>query len=149
MPVKYVHTNIIATDWKALATFYQIVFGCEPLLPERDQQGKWLDEGTGLQNAHLKGVHLRLPGYHEGGPTLEIYQYDAMLPGHSPAANRKGFGHIAFAVDDVEEVMKKAIGAGAKKVGKPTRHLVDGVGNLTFVYLADPEGNLIEIQRWD
>ena len=42
----------------------------------RDLSGEWLDRATGLKNAHIKGIHLRLPGYGEGGPTLEIFQYD-------------------------------------------------------------------------
>jgi hypothetical protein len=36
---KYVHTNLIAEDWRALAGFYQEVFGCIPVPPERDFQG--------------------------------------------------------------------------------------------------------------
>jgi len=30
---------------------------------------------TSLQNAHLSGVHLRLLGYGDDGPTLEIFSY--------------------------------------------------------------------------
>ena len=33
-------------------------------------------------------------------------------------------------------------------VGQLTERRVDGVGLLTFVYTADPEDNLIELQRW-
>ena len=36
----------------------------------------WLDSATGINGAHLRGMHLRLPGYGEHGPTLEIFQYD-------------------------------------------------------------------------
>ena len=30
IPCKYVHTNIVARDWRRLAVFYQDVFGCTP-----------------------------------------------------------------------------------------------------------------------
>jgi hypothetical protein len=70
---KYVHTNLIAEDWRALADFYQRVFGCVPVPPERDFQGEALEAGTGIPGAHLRGVHLRLPGWGEDGPTLEIF----------------------------------------------------------------------------
>lgn len=33
---KYMHTNLIAEDWRTLADFYQHVFGCVPVPPERD-----------------------------------------------------------------------------------------------------------------
>lgn len=75
MSVKYVHTNIISKSWEKLSDFYQSVFECTPVPPTRDLSGDWLDKGTGLNNAHLQGIHLRLPGYGNNGPTLEIYQY--------------------------------------------------------------------------
>ena len=33
----------------------------------------------GLQDAHLTGAHLRLPGLGDDGPTIEIFSYDACL----------------------------------------------------------------------
>ncbi|MFA0964516.1 VOC family protein [Roseivirga sp. BDSF3-8] len=148
MPIKYVHTNIIAGDWKRLADFYIEVFGCEPVPPARDLRGGWLDDGTGVSHAHLRGMHLRLPGHGKTGPTLEIYAYDNMLEKESPAANRKGFGHIAFAVDDVEDITQRVINAGGGALGKVVQHAVKGVGLLTFTYLTDPEGNIVEVQHW-
>ena len=73
--MKYVHTNIIARDWKLLADFYIKVFECKPVLPERDIKGDWLEKGTGVKNASLRGIHLLLPGFDNDGPTLEIFQY--------------------------------------------------------------------------
>ena len=46
-------------------------------------------------------MHLRLPGYGDEGPTLEVFQYNRQMDPSKPAANRPGFAHIAFAVDDV------------------------------------------------
>ena len=45
---KYGHTNIIAHDWHALAAFYQEVFGCVPVPPERDFHGAPIEAATGL-----------------------------------------------------------------------------------------------------
>jgi predicted enzyme related to lactoylglutathione lyase len=150
MSMKYVHTNIISKDWKKLVQFYIDVFECTPAPPERDLKGEWLDKGAGLKNAHLKGMHLRLPGYGEEGPTLEIYSYSEMTDKPNVIlANRKGFGHIAFRVDNVEEVYEKALENGGQKLGEISSHNVEGVGELKFAYLADPEGNIIEIQKWD
>jgi hypothetical protein len=75
MNIEYEHTNIITKDWKALARFYEIVFNCIVVPPIRNYQGKWLEKGTGVFNANLQGVQLRLPGYGDNGPKLEIYQY--------------------------------------------------------------------------
>ena len=42
--------------------FYQDVFGCVPVPPERNLSGAALDAATGVSPAHLQGMHLRLPG---------------------------------------------------------------------------------------
>jgi len=51
MSITFGHTNIIATDWKLLASFYKNVFSCIEVPPQRSQSGKWLEEGTGVANA--------------------------------------------------------------------------------------------------
>ena len=150
MPIRsrYVHTNLIARDWKRLVRFYSAVFGCEPKGPERDMSGAWLDELTSLRSAHLTGIHLRLPGYDDDGPTLEIFGYDQLIESESPAANRCGFGHIAFAVDDVNDALEAVIAAGGGALGNIAITEVDGVGALRLVYARDPEGNIVELQKW-
>jgi catechol 2,3-dioxygenase-like lactoylglutathione lyase family enzyme len=150
MPIraKYVHTNLIARNWKKLVRFYCDVFGCEPKGPERDMSAAWLDNVTGLPNAHLRGVHLRLPGYRDDGPTLEIFSYDDVVEHELPRANECGFAHIAFGVDDVDEALQAVIAAGGGSVGEIATAEVDGVGVLRVVYARDPEGNIVELQKW-
>jgi catechol 2,3-dioxygenase-like lactoylglutathione lyase family enzyme len=145
---KYVHTNLIARDWKRLADFYTRVFGCALVPPERDLSGQWLDDATSVPNAHLYGAHMRLPGYGDTGPTLEIFQYDAELDKPTTAVNRPGFGHIAFLVDDVDAARDAVIEAGGSDVGKIVSSEIAGAGKIRFVYVADPEGNIIELQKW-
>lgn len=60
--VRYVHTNLIAPDWRRLANFYEAVFGCQVVPPIRDFAAHEIDAGTGVPGAALRGVHLRLPG---------------------------------------------------------------------------------------
>ena len=148
MKTKYKHTNIIAKDWRLLARFYQDVFGCAFVPPERDLQGEWLARGTGVSNAHFTGAHLRLPGHGEAGPTLEIYQYTENKPRPPVAANREGIMHLAFEVDDIDQIVADVLNHGGTKVGDITSSEVKGVGTLAFIYLADPEGNIIELQTW-
>jgi|SRR5690625_1042307 len=148
MSIKYAHTNIVAKDWRKLADFYINVFNCKPVLPERDLSGKWLDKVTDIENVRIKGIHLTLPGY-DTGPTLEIFQYDPENPVRHPAnISSQGFGHIAFEVDNVAEVLNKVIEHGGKQYGSLEERKYDSIGVLTVVYAEDPEGNIIEIQNW-
>jgi predicted enzyme related to lactoylglutathione lyase len=146
---RYVHTNLVARDWRRLARFYEQVFGCTPVPPERDLAEQWLEDATGVPGAHIRGMHLRLPGYGENGPTLEIFQYEPQAERPQTAANRPGFGHIAFAVDDVEAVREAVLAAGGGALGEVVSVEVTGAGDITFAYLTDPEGNVIEVQRWE
>lgn len=149
MKIRYAHTNIIAKDWKKLADFYSEVFHCVPVPPQRNQSGQWLEKGTGVKNAALKGMHLRLPGYDENGPTLEIYSYAEMILNEPPSANRKGLGHLAFEVEHLEICLDKALAAGGSKLGEISQATVEGVGTIDFIYITDPEDNIIELQHWE
>ena len=148
MSTKYTHTNLIAKDWKRLSTFYQEVFRCVPIPPERDLFGEWLDRATGLSESHIFGVHLRLPGYGEDGPTLELFQYISMPEHPLVNPNTPGFSHIAFEVDDVEEAKNAVLSGGGGIIGKVVSRKVAGVSEVTFCYVTDPEGNIIELQNW-
>jgi len=103
---------------------------------------------NGVPNAHIRGVHLRLPGYDDTGPTLEIFSYDQLIERGLPAANQSGFAHIAFGVDDVDEALQAVITAGGSAVGQMATKEVDGIGTLRVVYARDPEGNIVELQKW-
>jgi predicted enzyme related to lactoylglutathione lyase len=145
---KYVHTNLIATDWHSLASFYQEVFGCIPVPPERDFHGALLEAGTGISNAHLRGIHLRLPGFGENGPTLEIFSYTPQEARLRSAVNRPGFTHIAFQVEDVSKARLFAMDSGAKPVGEVVTLEISTGAKVTWCYIADPEENLVELQSW-
>ncbi len=145
---RYVHTNLIARDWQALARFYQAHFGCVPVLPERNYAGRDLEAGTGVPGASLCGVHLRLPGVDTKGPTLEIFTYSRLADGAAPAANRPGFAHIAFEVTSVRAARDEIIGAGGQAVGDVVALETATGARVTWCYVTDPEGNIIELQSW-
>ena len=145
---RFGHVNIIALDWRALADFYEGVLGCTPVPPERDIRGPDLAAATGIPGAALHGIHLRLPGGGPTGPTLEIFQYDPSLQPSPTSANRPGFGHIAFVVPDVPTARDTVLGAGGGSVGETvTMQTADG-RRVTWCYVTDPEGNIVELQSW-
>lgn len=148
MSLHYVHTNIIAKDWKKLAQFYIEVFDCSPMYPERDMSGEWIDKMTNIQGVHIKGIHLALPGT-EGKQTLEIFSYNnESSKAGTPRINDQGFSHIAFRTNDVQAVVDKALANGGKFYGEITEANIENVGHLTAVYMLDPEDNIVEIQSW-
>lgn len=147
---RYVHTNLVARDWRPLARFYAEVFGCVVLSPERDYAGRDLEAGTRVPGARLRGAHLRLPGHGDGGPTLEIFQYDpeGASPAGPPAANRPGFGHIAFTVPSVPDARRVVLERGGSELGEIVTLALSTGAKVTWCYVRDPEGNLVELQSW-
>jgi predicted enzyme related to lactoylglutathione lyase len=145
--MKFVHTNLVARDWRKLAEFYINVFNCTPVPPERNLKGEWLDKAVSLKDTHITGIHLLLPGFIDG-PTLEVFQYSEEKDADKSSPNTPGLGHIAFSVPDVEAKAKKIIEMGGSCVGELTNVDINGLGTLIFAYMRDPEGNIIEIQRY-
>lgn len=145
---RYGHTNLIAHDWRMLARFYEEQFDCVPVPPERDFKGKDLERGTGIPGAELRGVHLLLPGHGPNGPTLEIFNYNILREKADVAVNRPGFGHIAFVVDDVVSAREAVLAAGGQPVGEVVTLTTATGAKVTWVYVTDPEGNVIELQSW-
>jgi len=147
--ISFAHTNIIAEDGEKLSDFYKSVFSYTPLSPERNQSGDWLKKGTEVKGTEFQGVHLLLPGHGDSGPTPEIFSYKEMLSkAKVVAANRKGFGHIAFQVDDVPQTRARGLEAGGPDSGEIISREVKGAGTFTGTYMGDPEGNILELQSW-
>jgi len=82
------------------------------------------------------------------GPTLEIFNYNILEERPEAAVNRPGFGHIAFIVDNVAAALEAVLAAGGHRVGEVVT-LTNALGKrLTWAYVTDPEGNILEIQSY-
>ena len=118
---RYIHTNLIARDWRALAAFYGSVFGCVDAPPERDFASREVEAGTGVPGAALRGMHMRLPGWGADGP--------------------------AFAVESVADARAEVLANGGRAIGDIVT-VTTSRGTVTWCYVTDPEGNIVELQTW-
>ena len=146
--IRYAHTNLIAKDAGHLINFYKTALDCRSIGETRDLSGEWLDQLTGISNAHLFGEHLALPGYEGHGPTLEIFSYDRVEGAPSGTVNAAGFAHIAFVVDDVSATLERVLACGGGTVGNLVQKTYADGRTICVVYATDPEGNILELQSW-
>ncbi|MBI5773023.1 MAG: VOC family protein [Verrucomicrobia bacterium] len=146
--IRYAHTNLIADDWQAMVKFYAEVFDCVPVSSERDHHGPNTDALTAMPGARIRGRHLRLPGHGENGPTIEIFSYEKNLPAPDKRLHLPGFAHLAFEVPDMDRTRGMILERGGRDVGQLVTLDIPGAGRLTLIYMADPEGNIIELQKW-
>ena len=114
------HIAIVATDSNALARWYCDVLGFEMI----------------LENEESRTYFVRL----QGGGILEFLPSNDRSPADC-AADDAGIRHIALAVDDFDSARRMLEDRGAAFVG-PYRETPAGT---RFNFLADPEGNLLQI----
>jgi predicted enzyme related to lactoylglutathione lyase len=62
--------------------------------------------------------------------------------------NRPGFGHVAFSVADVAGARAEVMAAGGRSVGEVVMVTLSSGAQVTWCYVTDPEGNVIELQAW-
>ena len=146
--MKYVHTNIIAHDLHGLTTFYQDALGCTLAQPERELTGAWVDAMTGMEGARILCVHLHLPGYGDAPPILEFFHYDTMPKRPRIELNTPGITHLAFQVHDVARASGLFVECGGSAVGELVTQAFPDGKTLTVQYMADPEGNFVELNNW-
>jgi catechol 2,3-dioxygenase-like lactoylglutathione lyase family enzyme len=113
------------TRWYSAAL--RLAVGFEFALPELD----------------FRGVMLHSPYGHR----LELLHRAGNRAGLRPAspvdaALTRGFGHVAFDVADVDAAFEELLAAGAAERMSPRPSPEPGV---RMAYVADPEGNLIEL----
>jgi catechol 2,3-dioxygenase-like lactoylglutathione lyase family enzyme len=96
-----------------------------------------------LDDVEFRGVMLRSADGHR----IELLHRPGSSPGLQAAnpveaALTRGFGHIAFDVPDVDAAYDALVGAGATDRMSPRPSPEPGV---RMAYVADPEGNLVEL----
>lgn len=125
------HVGLNVGDLAAMTAWYTDAFGLtvefEFALPEHDFRGAMLVSSAGYRVELLcrKGS---MAGPRAGNPV--------------DAALTLGFGHLAFAVADVDAVFRDLLAAGAAERMSPRPSPEPGV---RMAYVADPEGNLVEL----
>lgn len=144
---RYAHTSIAARDRRRLVDFYVQVFGCVPVGQERRYRGQWIEDATGVAGLMVEVTHLRLPGHGDMGPNLEIAQYSPMEDAGHGAVNRRGLTHLVFSVPDLAMAHDRVLAHGGEVVGSVQSQEIPGLGRITLQFVADPEGNLIELQH--
>lgn len=147
MVTRYDHTGIVARDVEHLAAFYEKVFACVPASPPRSLTGDLVGRGVGVPEVELRGMWLLLPGHGNPPPILELFEYSKVQERDTPPPNQFGFNHISFEVDDVHETAGAVIAAGGSQLGEIVDYETPSGKVLRYVYMRDPEGNVVELEQ--
>jgi lactoylglutathione lyase len=131
MPLRVDHVGLSVSDLEAACEFYSRAFGFTRQLEFE------------LAPHPIRGLMMR----HDSGMRLELFEHEGSAPGvqgASPieALATRGYGHFAFAAPDIDPVFARALEAGATSVIEPSP---SPEPRVRFAFLADPEGNLVEL----
>ncbi len=137
------HVGVTVADLDTSLAFYGGLLGLAVI-----EKGEVEDVGNfvGIPGARLRAIDVDLGD----GRILELLQY-TFPEGTVLRQEPYGIGclHMAFRVDDIEQVLAKLAEAGYPPMGTPTT--ITGTiawDGATVVYLRDPDGALVElIQR--
>jgi lactoylglutathione lyase len=126
------HVGLNVADLAKAEAWYSTAFGLER------------EFATRIGAVNLEIIMLRSE---DGGYRLELLSRPGSVPGlraadPAEAALTEGFGHIAFDVAGVDAAHDRLVGLGAREVMAPQPSPEPGV---RMSFLADPEGNLIEL----
>lgn len=131
------HAGIDVDDIAAQTAFYRNGFGLS------------IQHEATLPGFRFTFVLLGSPA----GWAIELFKREGAAPRPLPddpdgQHDILGIGHVCFTVPDVRVAHDHLVMLGAKSRIAPTQSPVPGVG---LAYLADPEGNLIELlsENWE
>lgn len=143
MAITLNHTGFVVKDIEKSIFFYTNALGLH-LDREAESSTPGLAQCVGYKEAHIKAALLT----GADGHTLELIQYinPAGVPREESAQyprNLHGATHLAFIVDDIEEVFQRLLDNGAQKLNGPAIMRPE----LKACYLQDPDGNWIELME--
>ena len=145
------HVNIVVRDTQPMVVFYRDVLGMK-VTKDVNISGDWIEQVVGLKDVEARVVYLELPS----GPRLELIEYEspAMIDSDQLGQPQmRGLRHLAFAVNDIDEVHKRLDAAGVQFMSSvqqvPDAQVTfDASARKHLVYFRDPDGNLLELCQY-
>jgi catechol 2,3-dioxygenase-like lactoylglutathione lyase family enzyme len=148
--VGVVHTGLTVSDLDRSIAWYTEVLGLELVRRQRNDNA-YTRTIVGMPDADLDIAFLRLPGVDPAPSThiLELIQY-LQPPGRHPVLRTSdvGTGHLALAVDDIQDTYARLREAGTEFRNAPVEITAGANAGSWACYLLDPDGFTIELMQF-
>ena len=139
-----IHIGLTVADIDRTVAFYQKYFGFE-LEIKATFPAEFIGSVPQLYR-QPEGVYSDFAFlWSENGIALELFQFSNNLPAVEPVWNRPGYHHICLKVDNVPEKYREMAADGVEFYFEPG-YRGDPANNEYWVFLKDPDGNMIELQ---
>ncbi len=137
------HINVVVSDLDEAESFFiQLGF---TVGDESELSGEWISSIVALPNVRARYVTLKLPGTETN---LELIEYASPPSERDPnmgKANQMGFRHIAFEVENIDEIVQDLKDKDIKFIS--SIHTYPKTGKR-LVYFWGPDGILLELAQY-
>ncbi len=141
---KFLHVGVTVSDIDRTFAFYEKYFGFKLTL-----RGTFDENfiGSVPQLYRQKaGVYSEFAFIESpDGIILELFRFSDLLPAEQPVWNQPGYHHICLQVPNVPEKYREMAADGVEFFFEPD-YRGDPADEEYWVFLKDPDGNLIELQ---
>ncbi len=137
------HINIVVSNLREAEQFFLRLGFRE--IDRACLTGEWISSIVGLENVEADYIALEFPG---SSTRLELIHYDSPKSNTAPdigRANSTGFRHLAFAVDNIEEEVRKLKKTGIRFLSDI--HVYEKSGKK-LVYFHGPDNILLELAEY-
>jgi catechol 2,3-dioxygenase-like lactoylglutathione lyase family enzyme len=134
------HPGIVVSDLERSMRFYCDLLGFK-VVRKMEESGPHMDRMLGLNDVRVTTVKMIVD---EGGAMLELLAFLSPLPCEGMARNIHtiGLSHIAFVVENVDELYRRLSDAGVAFLSSPQLS-PDGFSKVAFC--RDPDGIFVEL----
>ena len=132
------HIGIVVSDMEESIKFYHDLLGLE-IVREMNEQGEYIDNMLSLDNVKVHTVKLSAA---EGNTLIELLDFKSHQDNQHRNFYAIGTSHVAFTVNDIEELYK-TLSKNNIKFNAPPQKSPDGRVKVTFCN--DPDGTPVEL----
>ena len=142
---EFLHVGLTVSDITATVEYYKKYFDFT-----LEMEGTFPPEFIGAkpmlykqpEGSYSKFAFLRSPD----GVALELFQFVPLDPAQEPIWNRPGYHHICLKVESCQAVYEQMKADGLEGTYYFPPDNMDPQGEHHWVFLRDPDGNMIELQ---
>ena len=138
------HINIVVKDLPTCKNFF-LELGFQ-LIHEGKLSGDWVDSVTGLEKVNAQYCAL---GLENSETAIELICYDSpktLATQKKNLPNQLGFRHVAFAVSDIESIVKELKQKGFTFFSDIQHY---EPSNKKLCYFYGPEGIILELAEYE
>ena len=142
MALKLDNMGIVVEDLAGAIDFFRVL-GLE-LEGRAMVEGEWAGRVTGLGNQRVEVAMMRTPDGHGRLELSRFLEPDVVADHRNAPVNALGYLRVMFAVDDLDETLKRVQDYGAELVSTEVVQYEDA---YRLCYIRGPEGLLIGLAQ--